>query len=374
MLRIFMTGDNHIGKQYSNHSAKDKIISERINALSRMAAKANEENCDLFAVTGDLFERTARIPDKQIKAVIDAFSGFNGQVIVLPGNHDYYDDNVEVWKKFKKFSKGKEIILMTEYKPYKIPVGNDTAVIYPAFCDKLHSNSGENKLDWIKALDIPDDGNYHIGMAHGAVIGESLDSEGAYFQMSREELLKIPVDVWLIGHTHVPFPDNLSESFSKTDERIFNAGSHVQTDVNNNTEGLCFILEIDENKKIKAKKYLSGDLRFYRGEITLKTSDIKAELTEELKAFNDNTVLDLTLSGSVTAEEYDNRAKTIDCVLKRFIEAEYDDKITKLITKEVIDREFPETGFASQFLNALLGDSKEAQLAYDLINEIKEGK
>ena len=42
------------------------------------------------------------------------------------------------------------------------------------------------------------------------------------------ELEDIPVDVWLIGHTHVPFPRDLTEVFTASD-KIFNAGTHVQT-------------------------------------------------------------------------------------------------------------------------------------------------
>ncbi len=68
----------------------------------------------------------------------------------------------------------------------------------------MHSAPGENNLGWIKEAEI-DPSVFNIGIAHGALEGETIDSEGLYFLMSRPELEAIPVDVWLIGHTHVPF-------------------------------------------------------------------------------------------------------------------------------------------------------------------------
>ena len=79
--------------------------------------------------------------------------------------------------------------------------------------------------------------------------------------MTKDELENIPVDVWLIGHMHVPFPESISEGFTECGN-IFNAGSHVQQKISNNTEGVCFIIEIDEGKKVKAKKFISLHLFF----------------------------------------------------------------------------------------------------------------
>ena len=135
--------------------------------------------------------------------------------------------------------------------------------MYPAHCTSLHSAPGENNLGWIKEEDIGGDGAYYIGIAHGAVEGETIDNEGAYFLMKRAELESIPVDAWLIGHTHVPFPKNLKAEEYTACEKIFNAGTHVQTDVACNTEGQCFIIEIAGNKAVKAKKFISGNNPIY---------------------------------------------------------------------------------------------------------------
>ena len=376
MLRIFVTGDNHIGLKYAGYDRASLLSESRIETFKRMVESANNEKCDLFVITGDLFDNISKIPKKNIKALLDILSLFSGYVVILPGNHDYYDKEVELWRSFNDLSVSLDnILLLNDYRPYKIEIGGDTVILYPALCTSKHSLEDENNLGWIKDEGIIPDSKYRIGIAHGAVEGETIDREEKYFFMKRSELEDIPVDLWLIGHTHVPFPRGLSEEYSAVDERIFNAGTHQQTDLNNNTEGICFIVEISKDKKIRAKKFVSGSLRFYRKNIAVTAGKMRDILTRELKDIKDDSVVDVILSGAVEMDEYESRRRIMDEVLSRFIEASYDDyALNKLISKELIDSEFPETSFSAGFLTALLDEPKEAQLAYELLKELKEDR
>ena len=375
MIRFFVTGDNHIGLKYSSHEQAAILASSRISAFDNMVKIANEEECALFVITGDLFENTYSISKKEIKTLLDALSCFDGTVVVLPGNHDYYDGDTKVWQYFKEVMTSYDnIMLLTDYRPYKLSVNGKDVILYPALCTSLHSVPGQNNLGWIKKVKIENDGAYHIGIAHGAVEGETIDNEGQYFLMKRSELENIPVDAWFIGHTHVPFPRSLTEKLT-SGNKIFNAGTHVQTDVSCNTEGQCFIIEIDENKNVMAKKIISGNLRFYRKNIEVTAGEMKNILNRELANIDDNSVVDIVLSGAVSAEEYEDRNKIIAESLSRFIEGTYNDyALSKLISKELIESEFPETSFSAGLLTSLLNEPKEAQLAYELLHSLKEGK
>ena len=186
---------------------------------------------------------------------------------------------------------------------------------------------------------------------------------------------EIPVDLWLLGHTHVPFPKNLTYELKPVKERVFNPGTHVQTDVSNGTEGLCFIIEIDGDKKIRAKKYLSGELRFYRREVPVRAGSFKDDLNGMLKDIGDKSLVDISFIGAVTEDEYESRTQIIEEAGKRFLEFEYNDGgLTKLITKELVEKEFPETSFSAKFLSELLEEPKQAQMAYDLLMTVKGGK
>lgn len=375
MLKFFVTGDNHIGLRYSSHDQAAILASSRITAFNNMVKIANEEECALFVITGDLFENTYSISKQEIKKLLETLSCFRGIVIVLPGNHDYYDKDVKVWQYFKEvMTLYDNILLLTDYRPYKLSVNGENVILYPALCTSLHSVSGQNNLDWIKKVKIENDGAYHIGIAHGAVEGETIDNEGQYFLMKRSELENIPVDAWFIGHTHVPFPRSLTENFT-SGNKIFNAGTHVQTDVSCNTEGQCFIIEIDENKNVRAKKIISGNLRFYRKNIEVTAGEMKNIINRELADIDDNSVVDIVLSGAVSAGEYEDQNKIITEALSRFIEGTYNDyALSKLISKELIESEFPETSFSARLLGSLLSEPKEAQLAYELLKSLKEGK
>ncbi|MBQ4562131.1 MAG: metallophosphoesterase [Clostridia bacterium] len=375
MLRIFVTGDNHIGLKYASHSNACVLSEARTAAFVNMVKCAQSEGCSLFVITGDLFENN-NVSKKSVKLLTDILSSFNGTVVVLPGNHDYYDEDTNTWRYFRDITKDTDnILLLNEFRPYTLDADGEEVVLYPALCKSMHSKSGENNLGWIKNEGIIPDDSYRIGVAHGAVEGETIDREGHYFLMKRSELEAIPVDAWLIGHTHVPFPGNLSDSEFIPCERIFNAGTHVQTDVSCNCEGQCFIIEIDENKNIRAKKYISGPLRFYRKYISLNAGNAFALLENELRDIPDSSVVDLILTGALTAEEYEGRAAVLDAMLSRFIEGSYNDHaLSKLLSKELIESEFPETSLSARLLTELLPDPKDAQLAYELLKELKGGK
>lgn len=375
MIRIFMTGDNHIGLKYASHEKAGVLAESRIEAFADMVDAANAENCSLFVITGDLFENTYSVSKKAISTVVALLARFSGTVVVLPGNHDYYDKDVKIWQQFRELISCRDnILLLTEYRPYELNAGGADITLYPALCTSLHSAPGQNNLGWIKEEHIVPDDRFRIGIAHGAVEGETIDSEGQYFLMKRSELESIPVDAWLIGHTHVPFPKDLTDEYAPCG-RILNAGTHVQTDVSCNTSGYCFIVEIDDDKKIRARKFDSGTIRFYRREIALSAGKMAEILDRELSGFGDESVVDLVLSGAVSFAEYKDRHDIIESRLSRFIEGTYSDSaLSELISKELIDKEFPETSFSAGLLTALLDDPKEAQLTYELLRSLKEGK
>lgn len=374
-MKLFLTGDNHIGLKYASHEKADILAQKRITAFGPMVQAANEEGCCLFVIAGDLFENTYSISKRDIKALLDILKAFCGTVVILPGNHDYYDKDVKLWQYVTDLLPNYDnVLLLTQNRPYTLSVGDETAVIYPALCTSVHSAPGKNNLDWIKAEEIPTDDVYRIGIAHGAVEGETIDREGQYFLMRHTELEQIPVDVWLIGHTHVPFPRNISETYC-AGGRIFNAGTHVQTDVACGTEGLCFILDITQDKTVRAKKYHSGNLRFVRKEIAVSAGEMERVIENELRDFDAETVVDLILTGAVTMEEYESRAMVMEGLLDRFLEGTYSDYgLSKLISEQLIDAEFPETSFSAGLLKALMDEPKEAQLAYELLKTLREGK
>lgn len=380
MIKILLTGDNHIGRRYEGRT--EKLSKARIDALTDIVALANQEHCDLLVVAGDLFDRDYSISKKSIiRPVTEAFGQFAGKVLVLPGNHDYYTEDSKLWRDFQEEADAfGNILLLNRFEPYDVGEPENPVIVYPAFCQSKHSES--NNLQWIKDAQMPEDAACRIGIAHGAIEGLSLDKEGKYFLMTRDELESIPVDAWLIGHTHMPYPPDLSCENYREDTRIFNAGTHVQTDVHCNSEGNVFLIEIDNvsgtKKTVRCKRQVVGKLRFYRETVVLygdndQTDLLEKTLTQRTEKIPDFSSVDIILKGTVSQEEYQQRETIYRRVLGRFLEHTVDDSaLSELITVDMIRRRYSEISFPAKLLESLLDEPKEVQLLYDLLEDYKD--
>ena len=377
MIKIFVTGDNHFGKKYDRYpEIRDRLVDNRFVCFEKMIEKAEQEGCDIFAVTGDLFDNCSSIRKSDVERVVRILAGFAGRVLVLPGNHDYYTGEEKVWKDFDDALRtcDNNIIRLDRFEPYPIEIAEETVVIYPAFCRSKHSR--ENNLGWIKEMSVPKSGQINVGMAHGAIEGVTPDMQKEYFLMTEPELQAIPMDVWLVGHTHIPYPGGLSEDEEIGGYRIFNAGTHAQTDLHNNTRGYGFIISVDkqgDKAQVSAKKYQSGTIFFY--DIAMRVSSaegdsLEALLQEKLDPLEAESVVRLTVTGSVVSEEYSRRRELYKKYCDRFLSWELqDDELHEEITLDRVREEFAESSFAAKLMEALQGDQTELQMAYELLQE-----
>ena len=342
--------------------------------------KAEKEGCELFVITGDLFDNINSIKVSDVKRIASILSLFSNTVLILPGNHDYYSGEEKVWKDFLKAisSIDSDYLVLNEFRKYELETSEETIEIYPAFCQSKHRE--ENNLEWIKNGQIDEYGVINIGVAHGALEGIAPDMDNKYFFMTREELLSIPMDAWLIGHTHIPYPDNLKEEEDITGEKIFNPGTHEQTDLGNRTEGNGFILTIKkENGKatVSARKYVSGKIHFYDEPKIVLRPESDTVLVDTLRARvgkrDKNAVIRLTITGSARQTEYENRKQIYQEVLGDFLDYEIDDdELSEEITVEKIRDEYAETSFAAQFMECLIDQPMELQMVYQLLDECKD--
>ena len=376
MIRIFMTGDNHFGKLYDKWECKEKLLQSRFDSLAGMVAQAEKEQCNLFVVTGDLFDKTYSIRVSDVKKIAEILSRFPGPVLVLPGNHDFYTGEEEVWKNFLRFTDTADNIrLLTENRKIRLEVHGEALNVYPAPC--ASKQSGVNNLDWIKEAEI-DEGEYNIGIAHGAVEGMTV-GEDNYFPMTMRELEAIPVDAWLLGHTHVPFPQ-LGEK-DETGHRVFNAGTHEQPDRATNTPGYGFILTLDRQdgrKTVSARSWQSGRMHFPNLTCEVRPGEHLEEALDRtlagLPRYEGEYLLHVEISGAVAPEEYENRTAIYEKKKRQYLDWREDDsKLAPIITREKIRAEYPqEISLAARLLEELLADPKEAQMAYDLLKEVQK--
>ncbi|HZJ86493.1 MAG TPA: DNA repair exonuclease [Erysipelotrichaceae bacterium] len=361
-IKIYHTGDNHIGMSFNNYpSVKKDLIKARFLTLENMIFQANEEKADIFVIAGDLFH-SIDVPIKDIEKTVNILNKFKGAcVLVLPGNHDYDSNKTKLWQDFQK-SGSEKIIILNEFKPYNLSEYNLDVTIYPAHCHSLHSS--DNNLGWIKESGLKDKSKYNIGVAHGAIEGLSADLVGKYFYMEKQELIDIPVDLWLLGHTHVAYP--VSEKVFN--HKIFNAGAPEADGLDFGGKGSAWIIELSEDRSV-AHKIETGMYEFFDKSFNVSSR----EDLEKIKAWalSDNPKLKLVridLSGSLSegvyltlSDFYENLEKEL------FYLIVIDENLKIKVDMETISQQFSQGSFPYEFLLSLADDEEALQVAYDIV-------
>lgn len=366
MPSILHTGDLHLGRRYNKDDSDvaQKYIRARMQALKNAVDIGNQENCGYLVIAGDLYDRVANIPASLHKEVSAALAEFNGEVLVIPGNHDYYDpDTDELWRRFEEHSPSNTRLLKAN-----VPYETGDMVFYPCVCHARHSPN--NALGWLEDLPERNPGKFHVGVAHGALEGLSQDSERNYYYMTAQELRDKRMDVWLLGHTHIPYPAQLDNT---AEQRIFNAGTPQQTDIADHSAGEAFVIQIDGNKRVTARSYRTGVVRFVQKYVMLRRGQDLAQALDFPDLHADSTSLRVYLSGVISTQDYENRGEIYEALKERYLFAEViEDNLRKEITPQMVDQETVEGSVLHTLLTSYTDEPDLLNLAYDLVLACKE--
>ncbi len=407
MIRILHTGDLHIGREYKKQEQENREIARRykqarVEALKNIVRIAGEEECDYLIIAGDLYDKKD-ISLSLHKEVCAILGEYNGTVLILPGNHDYYEgEGDKLWSRFLEAA-GENILLIRENREIEM----DGISFFPCICHDRYSE--ENALSWIK-LEKEKREKMKVGIAHGAIEGLSYDKERKYYYMTREELEKCQMDLWLIGHTHMPYPEIPYDS-KISGEHIFNAGTSQQTDLADNARGSVFLIDIDkyqdcnlcnkrkpcnkENREkkdnpyhlynsynecdaldyqISVRKIPTNVIWFEKREVIIKHGEKLQEKIEESIVGMDkkNTTLRLILSGVALEDDYEQRTSIYQSYEEQFLKFEVIDfGLQPEITRERIERETLDGSIENRLLLKYLDNPELLNLAFELIKSCK---
>ncbi len=377
-LRIMHASDVHIGMTFRHYpdEIRERLIEARFTVLEKMVAQAETHQCHLLVVAGDLFEKQS-ISKKDVMRVKHILSTFSsGTVCVLPGNHDYINDASTLWQTFMQDLPDNIMVLEKEEK-LTLTEGEYSVSLYPAPCHKKHSDT--HNLAWVQDVSIEENerkgDHFHIGIAHGALAGISPDLAGQYYNMTLETLNSLPQDLWLLGHTHLPYP--FGSNFQNA--RIFNAGAPEPDGMDCQHEGGAWFIEIDESKHVYAKRIKTGTFMF---------RDLVEEVKQEadfqkiLDTYVDQvgkdvakrTMLRLKLHGYLEEEVYEARHDFYRVMGNSLAYFHKDDSELKVrFTADRIAEVFTEGSLPAVLLQELVDeyDEETAHVAYELIQEVK---
>ena len=370
IVKIFHTADLHLGMKFTGYPGiQNELINARYEALERMVEMANKEECELFIVAGDLFDRVTMKPS-EIKKAVTILNEFGGDmVLVLPGNHDYYTSDSSLWKECSKHA-GDRVLVLNELKVYDLREHNLDVAIFPGPCGSKYSE--KNMLGWIELEKLNEEGLIKIGVVHGSLEGVSPDFKQNYYPMSKRELESIGLDLWLLGHTHLPWPEKI-EKYS----RILIPGTAEPDGFDCSHEGNAYIITANSPSDINIKMVNTGKYKFRIEQVLLQDRHGIEQMKEKFsKDDYRNTVLRLNLKGRLKKEELEQVNEAVKLIEENVLHLQLiKDELNEEINLELINSEFTQDSFPHRLLLSLLCDKEEVsykalQKAYDLIKDI----
>jgi DNA repair exonuclease SbcCD nuclease subunit len=381
-IKIFYTADLHLGMRFAGYpDVQNELINARYETLKNMVKTANRESCALFVIAGDLFDRTT-LNVKDISMAARALNEFEGElVVVLPGNHDYYTHDSKLWNEFSKHA-GDRILILKNHDIYDLNKYHLKIKIYAAPCSAKHSsenmigwiNSRESTMiGWINSKESTENNSIKIGLVHGSLEGVSPDFNKTYYPMTRKELESSCLDLWLLGHTHLPWPENPDKN-----SRILIPGTPEPDGFDCKHEGSAFIIDLESSSSMKVQKVSTGKYRFFIDQVVLNDDNAIASMKQKYTGDEyTNIVLRLILKGRLRKEELDRVEEAIDLINDNVLLLQtVKDELHESITSDLINSKFTENSFPHQLLSSLLEEKEEIsfkslQKAYDIIREVR---
>lgn len=373
MIRLFHTADLHLGLKFTrggySPALQKRLVDQRLETLRSMVELANTRACGVFVIAGDLFD-TPRVAKGLVRETAEILTRFAGIVAVLPGNHDYVQEDDPFWLPFVD-ALGEGHHLLQRETPCDLREQGVPLVLFPGVCGSRHSK--ENAVGWVPAalaaLGLPDEVR-RVGVAHGSLEGLSPDFGGDYFPMTRKELESPGMDVWLLGHTHVRHPDR--DRFEG--ERVLFPATPEPDGFDCRHGGHAWIVEISGSGGVTGESVRTGRFRFRTVSKSVTGEADLEMLRAELAAFSaDEDLVKLALAGRLPSELYEARGELLDSLRKNALYLEDDlSGLIKEIRSSDIEREFTRDSFPFRLLTGLAGDNGDPealQIAWDLVKE-----
>ena len=368
-LRIFHTADLHLGMKFAQGYTplvQDELVKARYETLAREVDLANENKSDLFLIAGDLFDGH-RISAKDIQSVAETLSRFEGGlVVIMPGNHDYVQPSSELWSKFSKAIPS--VLLMDKTIPYDLRRYEIDLVFYPGPCTSRLS--AENAIAWMKTCPKLTGDIFHVGVAHGSVNGISPDFNAEYYPMTKEELRSLGFDLWLMGHTHVRYPD----VDQGTEEKILFPGTPEPDGLDSEHSGYAWIVDLGDEHSVKYRTIETGKFQFLDWHVVLSQEEDLDNLKSKLKNTKlENTLVRLKLTGSLPGDMFEKLEVLNRELKKKVVGLKLDySSLHRSVTAKEIDAEFTKGSFPYRLLKTLVDNNSDPltiQIAYDLVKE-----
>jgi exonuclease SbcD len=366
-LTVLATSDLHLGMKFAGlPDVQAELAEARFACLERIVAAANERGVDLLLVAGDLFERVSSVAKRDVLRAAQTLRGFEGRLAaVLPGNHDHLSPGQDsLWPVFREAG-GDRVLVLDEPRAYPLAHYDLDACLYPGPCRLKHSAS--NAIGWVKVAGRHEGSRYHVGVAHGSLAGVSPDFEQSYYPMREAELEEAGLDLWVIGHTHLRYPERPGRA-----SRIFIPGTPEPDGYDCDHPGGAWILVLDDGG-VAAEPVETGMYRFvHEAPASVSAADLAALAALHTGPEAAREVLKVRLSGRIARGERGRLAETAGTLRARVLHLDWDDSaVRESLDRAAVDAEYAAGSFPHRLLSSLLDDPEALEIAYEALAEAR---
>ena len=310
-MRFIHTADWQIGMRAAHvGAAAERVRDERFQAARRVVEVAEQAKAEFILVAGDTFEDNG-VDRVLIQKVADILGRFNGEVYLIPGNHDPLVPG-SVWEHPAWASYG-NLHVLEKAELIEVPGG----VLYP--CPACEEHSGRNPVQWIEAARSQ---SIAVGVAHGTV--EGLQPEEPEYPIPRDAAILTGLDYLALGHWH----STATYADSAGTARMAYSGTHEPTKFGERDSGNVLLLEIEgRGKRPILTPVRTGRLSWRVIDKDLRQTGDLARVCSLVESLEDPcaTLLDVRIKGVLWAEECHELSRIWEIMQSRFLFGRVDD-------------------------------------------------
>lgn len=298
MLKILHTADWQIGSKFTSFDPEDAyaLFEQRFKVVENIAQYAATNNIDIVLVAGDVFDAQT-VNDRTIMRMFNAMKAYAGPWVLISGNHDAALSE-SLWDRAQRLGCIPDnVILALENKLINIDELN--LQILPAPLSQRHTSL--DATQWFDDAEL-DQNKFHVGIAHGSVQGILDDAiTNNLINIDRPAIKNL--DYLALGDWHGTF---------KAAENCWYSGTPETDRFRNNDSGNILVVQLDaKGSTPKVEKINMGEYKWVSLDFEILIPSDVDVFINKLQDFNQNNLVDINISGSLSLIEKQKIHKAI---------------------------------------------------------------
>lgn len=196
-VRLVHTADVHIGSDTVRPGVGEHLAESCICPIHAIVDTVRSTSADALIIAGDLFDH-GRAGASTVAATFELLGSADVPVVLLPGNHDVYDDS-GLFRRFRSDIDRAGVMLIED-------LDGTTGTILDgrvSFWGRAMAEHTPQFFPLAGSPERPDPDAFHIVLGHGLFVGDEGNEGYRSSPISSDDLHALDADYVALGHVHV---------------------------------------------------------------------------------------------------------------------------------------------------------------------------